>query len=162
MLLQAGADPTIPSVSTQMSPLDIARHQAEGCIPLLEAAMAEPNRPRTLIKARALLDVIRLCCVVEPHFAALGLPKEPKQHIWELAGPAYLKGQLAAGQALPRVSIEHGVEEEKLAACIKYALGLEGGGGVVLEGQEPTVGMLPEVFVVLCEMLVPKWARGEM
>ena len=47
--------------------------------------------------------------------------------------------------------------EKKLAACIKYALGLEGGGGVVLEGQEPAVGTLPEVFVELLELLVPKW-----
>ena len=45
-----------------------------------------------------------------------------------------------------------------MVACLKYALGLEGGGGVVLfEGQEPAVGMLPEVFVELLELLVPKW-----
>ena len=49
-------------------------------------------------------------------------------------------------------------DDDKLVACLKYALGLEGGGGVVLfEGQEPAVGMLPEVFVELLELLVPKW-----
>ena len=52
--------------------------------------------------------------------------------------------------------VEDGQNEE-LVACLKYALGLEGGGSVVLEGQEPTVGMLPEVFVELLELMVPKW-----
>ena len=47
--------------------------------------------------------------------------------------------------------------DDKLADCLKYVLGLEGRGGVVFEGQEPTVGMLPEVFVELLEMMVPKW-----
>lgn len=36
------------------------------------------------------------------------------------------------------------------------ALGLEGGGIVLAEGQEPTVGVEPEVFVELLELLVPK------
>ena len=40
---------------------------------------------------------------------------------------------------------------------MKYALGLEGGGIVLAEGQEPTVGMLPELLVELLEMMVPKW-----
>ena len=57
---------------------------------------------------------------------------------------------------MPRVSVaEH--DDEQLAAYVKYALGLEGGGGVVLEGQEPSVGMLPEILVELLELLVPKW-----
>lgn len=53
-------------------------------------------------------------------------------------------------------------ESEEIVACVKYALGLEDGGGVVLEGQEPAVGMVKELFVELCEMMVPKWARDEM
>jgi hypothetical protein len=63
---------------------------------------------------------------------------------------------VAQAQELPRVSIRH--DDEQLAACVKCALGLEGGGGVVVfEGQEPAVGMLPEVLLVLLELLVPKW-----
>lgn len=58
--------------------------------------------------------------------------------------------------AVPRVQVV-GMEgaDEKVVACIKYALGLEGGGGVVLEGHEPAVGMLPEVFAELMELMVP-------
>ena len=77
----------------------------------------------------------------------LGLPRELRQYIWELAAPAYLTGRVTAEQALPAVSVIKGQEQEKLAACIKYALGLEGGGGVMVDGQESVVGMLPEVFV---------------
>ena len=46
-------------------------------------------------------------------------------------------------------------QNKQLVVCVKYALGVEGGGGVVFEGQEPHVGMLPELFVKLCEMLTP-------
>lgn len=48
-------------------------------------------------------------------------------------------------------------QNDELIACIKYALGLEGGGSVVVEGVEPGVGMVKEVFVELLEYLVPKW-----
>ena len=58
--------------------------------------------------------------------------------------------------------MEEGQEDEERVACVNYALGIEGGGGVVLEGQEPAVGMLPEVFVELCELMVPKWDRANV
>ena len=61
------------------------------------------------------------------------------------------------GEELPRVEVEEDRGSEQLTACVKYALGLEGGGIVLAEGQEPTVGMLPEVLVELVELLVPKW-----
>ena len=44
-------------------------------------------------------------------------------------------------------------------ACLKYALGLEGGGGVHDGEGPPPQGMLKELFVELSEMLVPKWDR---
>lgn len=53
--------------------------------------------------------------------------------------------------------VEEQGSKEELAACLKYAKGMEGGGKVVFEGQEPAVGMLPEVLVELLEMMVPKW-----
>jgi hypothetical protein len=67
---------------------------------------------------------------------------------------------VAQAQELPgvRVAESHGQASEELAACLKYALGLEGGGGVMLfEGQEPAMGVLPEVCVELLEVMVPKW-----
>lgn len=52
MLVQAGADPTIQTTIGR-TPLNVARWKnAVDCIPLLEAAMAEPQRPRLLLKAR--------------------------------------------------------------------------------------------------------------
>jgi hypothetical protein len=54
-------------------------------------------------------------------------------------------------------------KDEELVACVKYALGLEGGGGVHEgEGAAPQEGMVKEVFVELCEMLTPTWARADM
>lgn len=48
-------------------------------------------------------------------------------------------------------------EGAQLTACVQYALGLEGGGGMYEDKRPPPQGMLPEVFVELLEMLVPKW-----
>lgn len=66
-----------------------------------------------------------------------------------MAGPPYLAGRVVQGHELLRVSIQLDEEEkEKLAACVKSALGLEGGRVVLAEGQEPTVRL---------EMMVPSW-----
>ena len=54
-------------------------------------------------------------------------------------------------------------QEEKVMACVKYALGLEGGGGWYEgEGPAPEEGMVKDVFMEVCELLVPKWARDEV
>ena len=56
LLLEAGAN---PSIGTNRGNTPLAVAQARGhhdCAALLEPAMAEPQRPRTLLKARALLD----------------------------------------------------------------------------------------------------------
>ena len=48
-------------------------------------------------------------------------------------------------------------------ACVKYALGLEGGGGVHEEGMgPPPQGMVDDVFIELCELLVPAWDRANV
>ena len=82
------------------------------------------------------------------------------------ATPTYLKGRVKEGEELPRVVVVEGEEEEddeKLLGCLKYALGLEGGGGWHEEGEgPPPQGMVWEVFVELCELLAPKWARKDM
>ncbi len=48
-------------------------------------------------------------------------------------------------------------EAEELLACLKYALGMEGGGGVHEGEGPPPQGMVKEVFVDLCELL--DWAN---
>lgn len=53
-------------------------------------------------------------------------------------------------------------DNKKLVACVKYALGLEGGGGVEIDGQEATERMVKDVFVALCELLVPTWDRANV
>ena len=80
------------------------------------------------------------------------------------AAPVYLQQRVAQGQQLPALSVVEHDNNEQLVACFKYALGLEGGAGifVAMEGAEPPQGMVKEVFVELCELLAPTWARGEM
>ena len=65
----------------------------------------------------------------------------------------YLKQRVGHGREPPRVEVVQGQGGEQLVACLKYALGLEEGG---------MNGMVKEVFVELCEFLVPKWDRGNV
>ena len=75
---------------------------------------------------------------------------------------------MAEGRELPAVEVvvdddSNNEEEEELVACVKYALGLEGGGGVHEEGQgPPPQGMVHDVFIELCELLVPTWDRANV
>ena len=164
LLLLAGADPTIRN-NHGRTPLDLAQlYNKHSCIALLQAALVEPRRLRLLLEARVLLDAAHATTKAAHDARDKGQPPHMQRQASLAVAPAYLKGRVAAEQALPAVSVmeEQGQEnEEKLAACIKYALGLEGGGMVLFEGQEPTVGMgmAKEVFVELCELLVPKWDR---
>jgi hypothetical protein len=167
LLLQAGANPTIRNNSGN-TPLYYAQllvHQS--CIVLLEPAMAEPQRPRSLLKARALLDAAHAIPKARTDAADKGQPPAVQQEEALATAPAYLKGRVAEGRDLPAVQVvvneqEEG-EDEELVACLKYALGLEGGGGWHEgEGPAPQQGMLKEVFVELCELLVPKWDRANV
>ena len=76
---------------------------------------------------------------------------------------------MAEGRELPAVVVvavdedSNDNEEEELLGCLKYALGLEGGGGVHEEGQGPLPqGMVNDVFIELCELLVPAWDRANV
>ena len=156
MLLLAGADRTIRD-NDGRTPLDAVSRAFHAT---LHADLVEPHRSRALFKARALLDAAYATRKARTDARAKGHPAAVQQQEAIAAAPVYLKQRLAQAQGLPRVSIllHDDDEEEKLMACVKYALGFEGGGGVVLEWQEePAVGMLPEVFVELLELLVPKW-----
>ena len=169
LLLQADVNPTLRT-RDGISPLDAAQaFSYHVCVALLEPAMVEPQRPRTLLKARALLDTAYAVRKArsDAHDKE-GLRTEAAiNRRAGAAAPVYLKQRVEEGRELPAVQVGgegHGqAPDEELVACFKYALGLNGWGGVVLEGQqEPAVGMLPEVCVELCEMLVPKWARADM
>jgi uncharacterized protein len=162
LLLQLGADPTLRNINGK-TPLDIARFLGrQPNVALLEPAMVEPQRPRALLKARALLDAALTVPKARKDSADKGEPPALQQHKAIAAAPAYLKRRVAEGRALPAVQVNEEGQSEKLVACVKYALGLEGGGGVH-EGEGPAPqGMLKEVFIELCEMLVPKWDRANV
>ena len=162
-LLRAGANPTLRD-NKGRTPLDFASlFGASACIPLLEAALAEPQRPRSLLKARALLDAAHAIPKAALDARTKGQPLQMERRASLAAAPAYLKGRAAEGRQLPAVSVveKEGQVEERLVACVKYALGVEGGGSIVVEGAEAQAPqrMVKEVFVELCELLVPKWDR---
>lgn len=165
LLLQAGADPTIENWR-QHTPLDDAqRLNHQPCIAILEAAVAEPQRPRSLLKARALLDAAHRHRQTllgndgdDDNETQQRRTRGAMQRRLVAAASVYLQQRVAQGRELPRVLVGRG--DEQLVACIQYALGLEGGGGtMVMERVEAPQGMVKEVFVELCEMLVPKWDR---
>jgi ankyrin repeat protein len=136
LLLQAGADPIIGD-NNGRTPLDLARAEGHAqCIALLEVAVAEPQRARSLLKARTLLDAAYAVPKARKDAADKGGPPAMQQEKALAAAPPYLKGRVAEGLALPAVVVmeEEGEEgegqqqdEEQLVACVKYALGLEGG-----------------------------------
>ena len=195
LFVLAGANPTLRDWDG-LRPLDRAHlvmHEAS--IDLLEAATVEHQRPRLLLKVRALLDAAhaiekaRADARDKDDSVAEDERQEQEQEQQQqqqqdvftprrtrrtvntrlvAVAPLYLKQRMAQAWELPRVRVVQGPaqdkddEEEKLVACLKYALGLEGGGGVVVEGQKPAVGMVKGVFVELCELLVPKWDRANV
>ena len=154
MLVQAGANSTLRSNSGK-TPLGLAVECGRRAyLPLLRAAVAEPQRSRLLFKARALLDAEHATHKARTGAQIKNEPPAAQLQASVAAAPVYLKGRVAADRALPAVTVNG--ENARVVACVKYALGLEGG-GVVFQGQEPTVRMLPEVLVELLKMMVPKW-----
>ena len=89
LLLDAGADPTIPA--GQRSPLNQAMIEVyTEVIALLRTAIAEPQRPRALLKARALLD------------AALDIPEARKDAADKGEPQAVQQQQAIAAAPLPQ------------------------------------------------------------
>jgi hypothetical protein len=113
-----------------------------------------------LLKARALLDAAIVVPKAAQSAADKGLSYAAQHRAALAAAPAYFEGRVKEGEELPAVLVEESADgaNEKLLACLKYALGLEGGGGWH-EGPAPPQGMVKEAFVELCEMLVPTWDR---
>lgn len=106
------------------------------CTPL-EAAIAEPQRSCALFKARALIDARIDIPKARRQARQDGLSLEAQHAAALAAAPVYFKQRMAQGRLLPHVAIK--ICDEQLRGYLKYVLGLEGGGGVVIEGQEPAV-----------------------
>jgi hypothetical protein len=145
LLLQAGADPTIRNTYDR-SPWEVAQRKGhKQCVRLLQAAILEPLRARTLLKARALVDAAVAIPKARKDAEDKGLSAAVQKEKAMAAAPSYLKGRVAAeNRKLPHVKVDD--KEEELVACVKYAL----------------AGMPKGVFVELCELLVPKWDRDDM
>jgi len=131
LLLDAGADPTICSRDGS-TPLDSARrHGQVHSVALLRTAIAEPQRPRLLLKARALIDAARTIHHIQSggddgqrrQEEAAPLRKRTRAESQRKALAAaltYLKGRVKEGEELPRVEVVEGEEDEKkLLGCLK-------------------------------------------
>ena len=104
LLLDAGADPTIPA--GQHSPLSRAPRNGHHAIAaLLRTAIAEPQRPRSLLKARALLDSTLAIPKARNDSADEGEPQGVQHEKAIAAAPAYLKERVAEGRELPAVVV---------------------------------------------------------
>jgi hypothetical protein len=161
LLLQAGANPTIRN-NQGRTLLDLTTNAQ--CIALLQSSLAASHAARALLKHRALIDAAYAIPKARNDAADKGEPPAIQQEKALAAAPAYLKGRVAEGRALPAVHVMEEEEsadaenDEQLVACVKYALGLEGGGGWHEgEGSPPQQGMLKEVLVELLELVVPEW-----
>ena len=146
LLLDTGADPTARGYQG-LTPLDIVRSKQHPYSPLLQAAVSELQRPRLLLKARALLAARRVHSVLSEHFATKSLPAEIQQHILGLAAPLARMGDR---REMPRVVEVIGGRRSQAnaTACMEYTLGV---------GEHEGKGMAEKAFVELMEMMVPKW-----
>ena len=157
VLLEAGADPTIRD-NQGRTPLKRTRDFT--CTALLEAALAEPQRARTLLKARALIDAGRIIDKARTHaHDKEGLGPAGQRTKAAVAAPVYLRGRIQGDEPLPRVEVPAARRKrfEQAAAVLEYALGPRED-----EMEASSKGMVKEVFVELCELLVPKWERANV
>lgn len=146
LFLEAGADPTTRN-NIGLTPLQFVRFAGRNypwVIALLEAATTAPQRPRSLLKTRVLLDAPPTVRKVFNDTRDKGLEWDEHQRAVLAAVPAYLRERVVWGRALPRVEVEKGEGmDEVVVACAEYAV----------------EGMVWGAFVELCEMLVPEWDR---
>lgn len=152
-LLEAGASPIIRN-NNGRTPLD--RADDPRSIALLQAAMAESERARLLLKARALIEAAHSIPATASDALNKGLSLAAAKRETVEAAPAYVRTRMASDRELPDVAVQEG-GNERLAGCLMYAVGLKGGGGVH-EGEGPTPkGMVKDVFGKLLELVVPVW-----
>ena len=101
LLLQGGADPTIPDKRGDTA-LNAARRKNHQCCVLhLEAALIEPQRSRLLFKARALLDAAHATNKARTIAQTKGHPAVVQEQAAMAAAPVYLKQRVEQAQELP-------------------------------------------------------------
>lgn len=167
LLLDAGADPTIPE--GHYSPLNQATVQFllhSGLVTsqekfrhhsiithLLCRTIAEPDRARTLHKARALTNAA--ASIRKARFDARdrGEPSSAQQESALAAAPQYqyLSGRVERSAPLPRVELTPRQGDERLRATMAFVVGLE-------EGGVEYAGLHGETYKKLLAYMIHPWA----
>jgi ankyrin repeat protein len=128
LLIDRGADPTI--TTGQHSPLNEAISGGHTAIALLlRSAMAEADRARFLLKARALLDALSILNKAhqDAHDKLLSVTEQQRSIL--AVTPAYLKERVAWGKTLPGVeltpsqAVQEQQELEQLRAVAVFTVG---------------------------------------
>ena len=157
--------PTPPSPLASTRPSTEATHQGHHDVAaLLRTALAEPQRPRSLLKARALLDAALAVPEAGKSGRDKGVPiKASSSRRPSLQPPRTSRGGWRrAGSCLPSRwwwTTRHWAaeEEEELVACVKYALGLEGGADFATTA---AAGSLPAAWFTMCSSSCARcWCR---
>lgn len=123
---------------------------------LLRRAVAEPDRARTLHKARSLLDASHAINKAHIDAREKGEPLATQQQNAIAAAPTYLKDRVECDEALPKVKpsrqtqktkkLRKRLERERLRDTVAFVSGMAPHG-------------LPEdLFAELMEYMLPKWA----
>ena len=156
LLLDAGADPTIPA--GQDSPLNRAHNNGNNdTAALLRIAIAEPDRARDLHKARTLLEQVYTARKAKQDARDKGETVAVQQQQAVTAAPIYLKGRVERDEPLPRVElVAH--DDEQLRATVVFVVGLEGDGNGSEDGPEEAKHLPREVFKELLGYMMHAWA----
>ena len=157
LLLDAGADPTIPSVYG--SPLNEAiRLRRTATARLFRRAIAEPDRTRNLHKARALLNAAIVINKAEKDVRDHDNEQErmrtrgQQMQAAVAAAPVYLKGRVQRYEAplpVPELAPQRG--RERVLATVAFVVGLE-------EGGVAYAGLPRELYEEVLGYMVPAWA----
>ena len=103
---RCGRQPHHPRHATADTPLDVAQaFDTRGASPSSAAAIAEPQRPRYLLKARDLLDAALAIPEARKDAADKGEPPAVQREQAVAVAPAYLKRRVTEGRVLPAVEV---------------------------------------------------------
>ena len=127
LMLDAGADPTIPAGDR----LSLNRALSQGhaaTVAILRRAIAEPDRARALHKARGLLDAAIVINKAEQDARDKGDAPAVQRQKAIAAVPVYLKDRVQEDEALPVLELVPQQADGQLRATVAFVLGLEEGG----------------------------------
>ena len=151
LLLDAGADPTIPA--GDKSPLNCVIREGHTAIAaLLRHTIAEPDRARTLHKARSLLDAAIIIRKTKQDARDDGDAQAVQQQKVIAVAPVHLKDRVQVNGPLPRVEFTPRRGDERLRATVAFVVGLE-------EGGVEYAGLPQKVYVDLRGYMLPAWAN---